>query len=192
MELLKKHRDYIQEQMNLKSYSLKCVNLFVKYIEEYETEAGKAINDSYVQKVICHVQVFDGFRMFLGFLSLPGLGNHMEILDEEDNHFFKKPLFFHSNAQERVGILIAKKIDESNGVFKDFKDYDVDDYNHFYIELQLVYESIIEKWLRICWLEANKIQSVSYPLYYFYHDYSHKSINLLDGKHYDLEKLSTQ
>ncbi len=179
-------RAFIKAQINLTEHTQKCINLFNTYIEKYEAEAEKIKNSKYAKKLICLIEVQDDLYMTISFASLPGIARYMKVLNDQDHSFFEEPQFFPWQKQVDVGIKTIKKIDENNQIVKDIETYNEHNYNEVYHEFQPIYEEFVEKWLAAGWKQANTNKQTAYPLYYFYHGYLHKSLNLLDDKIYDL------
>lgn len=190
MEFSKEIVSFIKEQMELEKHTEKCISVFEKYIDIYQTTAQKPA-DQYTKKLVCKIEVFDEFSMKPSFITFPNLGNYGQILPNQDHAFFNEPQFLSYKKQIHIGIQIAKKLDEANNIIKDVSKYSEDDYYDIASEIDNLFEKNIEHWLCENWTKANSNKSTHYPLYFFYHDYLDNSLNLLDKKHYNLEEIAT-
>ncbi|SEB81754.1 hypothetical protein SAMN04489761_1862 [Tenacibaculum sp. MAR_2009_124] len=177
--------------MGLEAYTTKCTSLFEKFIDSYHKSQPVNSVTKNTKKVTGYMEVMDDLQMKLSFISSIKQHISAQTLTAEDRSFFNTPKFLPFQNQVKIGIRIAKKIDELNETRQRATIFPKEsDYFDLSSEIEGVYEKNVESWLSSCWQSANSAKKVSYPLYYYYHDSMENSINLLDGKKYNLETLA--
>ena len=190
MDINNEINSFIKEQMGLEAYTTKCTSLFEKFIDSYqESQSINSVNNDSKEVAGC-MEVMDDLQMRLRFVSSMKHNVSTQSLTPEDRSFFNTPKFLPFQNQVKIGIRIAKKIDELNEAYQQITHHKSNNYFDLTSEVEVVYEKNVESWLSSCWQRTNNAKQVSYPLYYYYHDSMDNSINLLDGKKYNLETLA--
>ncbi|WP_447528447.1 hypothetical protein [Vreelandella sp. TE19] len=171
---MEKYENVISQHLN--QYSNRCISILVRFIEAYEKELSEC---ELTLECIC--EVYDKFSLSLTFLNFPDMANYGQILEDNDKDFMRKPQFMKTSYRDWLQKEIREYIIEN----------DVDeDESEAYDEIMSL---VVPKWLRECWLQANKQKGTAYNLFYFVHRYfNEKPINLLNNEGVWLENIAEQ